>query len=206
MIEYLVIAAAVASLFAAFAYIHSMFKGGAKPNRVSWFMWAVAPFIATAASISSGVSWAVLPVFMAGFSPFLIFTASFLTKKAHWKISTFDYSCGVLSVLALILWGLTENPNVAIVFAMASDALASIPTLTKAWAHPETESVWPFLIGAFGASAGLAAATLWIFSEYAFPAYLLIVNIIVLLAMYNKKLAQFAMSPQSTGKGPDSIF
>jgi hypothetical protein len=194
MIESLVIAAAVASLFAAFAYIHSMFKGGAKPNRVSWFMWAVAPFIATAASISSGVTWPVLPVFMAGFSPFLIFAASFLTKKAYWKISTFDYSCGALSVLALILWALTENPNVAIVFAMASDASASIPTLTKAWAHPETESVWPFLIGAFGASASLIASTLWIFSEYAFPAYLLIVNIIVLLAMYNKNLVQFEVT------------
>lgn len=188
MIEYVVIAAAVASLLAAFAYIHSMFNGGAKPNRVSWLMWAVAPFIATAASISSGVGWAVLPVFMAGFSPFLIFTASFLTKKAYWKISTFDYTCGALSLLALILWALTENPNIAIFFAIASDALASIPTLTKAWAHPETESVWPFVVGIFGASASLTAATLWIFSEYAFPAYLLIVNIIVLLAIYNKKL------------------
>jgi hypothetical protein len=188
MFEYLVIIAAVASLLAAVVYIRSMFVGGTKPNRVSWLMWAIAPSIATAAALSNGVGWAVLPVFMAGFSPFLIFTASFFAKKAYWHLSTFDYVCGVLSGFALIMWWLTKDPNVAIVFAIASDALASIPTLTKAWTNPETESVWPFIIGVFGASSSLAVATLWTFSEYAFPSYLVIVNLMVLLALYNRQL------------------
>lgn len=189
MFEYLVFAAAAATLIAAFVYIRSMFRGGAKPNRISWLMWAIAPFIATAAAVSDGVGISVLPVFMAGFSPFLIFTASFLTKKAYWKLSKFDYVCGILSALALLLWYATKNPNVAIVFAIASDGLATIPTLTKAWKYPETESVWPFITGMFGASSSLAAATLWTFSEYAFPAYLLMANFMVLAAIYSKKLA-----------------
>ena len=188
MFEYLVIIAAVASLLAAFVYIRSMFVGGTKPNRVSWLMWAIAPLIATAAALSNGVSWAVLPVFMAGFSPFLIFAASFFAKKAYWRLSSFDYVCGALSAIALVMWWVTKDPNVAIVFAMASDVLASIPTLTKAWTNPETESVWPFLIGVFGSASSLAVATLWTFSEYAFPIYLIIVNIVVLVALYNKHL------------------
>lgn len=188
MFEFLVIVAAVASLLAAFVYVRSMFIGGTKPNRVSWLMWAIAPLIATAAEVSNGVGWAVLPVFMAGFSPFLIFTASFFAKKAYWKLSTFDYFCGVLSAFALLIWWLTKDPNAAIVFAIASDALASIPTLTKAWTNPETESVWPFIIGVFGAASSLAVATLWTFSEYAFPSYLIIINILILLALYNRQL------------------
>jgi hypothetical protein len=188
MFEYLVIIAAVASLLAAFVYIRSMFIGGTKPNRVTWLMRAIAPLIGTAAALSNGVGWAVLPVFMAGFSPLLIFAASFFAKKAYWKPSTFDYVCGVLSAFALIMWWLTNDPNIAIVFAIASDALASIPTLRKAWTNPETESVWPFIIGTFGAASSLAVATLWIFSEYAFPSYLIIINILILLALYNKQL------------------
>ncbi len=188
MFEYLVVIAAVASFVAAFVYIRSMFVGGTKPNRVSWLMWAIAPLIATAAAISNGVGWAVLPVFMAGFSPILIFTASFFAKKAYWRLSSFDYVCGALSAIALFMWWLTKNPNIAIVFAISSDALASIPTLTKAWTNPETESVWPFIIGVFGAASSLAVATLWTFSEYAFPIYLIIVNIMVLFALYNKYL------------------
>jgi hypothetical protein len=188
MFEYLVFVAAAATLLSAFVYIRSMFRGGAKPNRITWLMWAVAPLIATAAAVSNGVGWSVLPVFMAGFSPFLIFTASFFAKRAYWKLSKFDHICGALSALALLLWYVTKDPNVAIIFAMASDGLAAVPTLAKAWRYPETESVWPYITGVFGASSSLAAATLWTFSEYAFPAYLLVANAMVLLAIYGKKL------------------
>src|SRR5512136_1344003 len=102
MIESLVFVAAFATLLAAFVYIRSMFKGGAKPNRVSWLIWTVAPFIATAAAISNGVGWAVLPVFMAGFSPLLIFAASFVIKYSYWQLASVDYACGILSTFAII--------------------------------------------------------------------------------------------------------
>jgi hypothetical protein len=191
MLEYLVFVAAFATLVATYVYISSMFKGVAKPNRVSWLMWTIAPFIATAAAISNGVGWAVLPVFMSGLSPFLIFTASFVTKKAYWKLASFDYVCGALSGLALVLWFVTKDPNVAIAFAIVSDGLASIPTLTKAWNHPETESAWPFIVGIFNASTSFGAATMWTFSEYAFPAYLIAINIMLSFSVYNKKIVSF---------------
>ena len=188
MLEYLVFVAAIATLLATFVYIRSMFRGGAKPNRVSWLMWSIAPFIAAAAAVSNGVGWAALPVFMSGLSPFLIFTASFVLKKAHWKLTTFDYFCGVLSGLALVLWFVTKDPNVAITFAIASDALASIPTLTKAWNFPETEIAWPFIVGVFNASTSFLAITIWAFSAYAFPAYLIVINILLFFSVYKKQL------------------
>jgi|SRR5665647_965729 len=81
MFEYLVIIAAVSSLLAAFVYIRSMFIGNTKPNRVSWLMWAIAPLITTAAALSNGVGWAVLPVFMAGFRPFLFLPHLFPQRR-----------------------------------------------------------------------------------------------------------------------------
>jgi len=197
MLEYLVFIAAFATLLATFVYVRSMFKGGAKPNRVSWLMWAIAPFIATAAAISNGVGWAALPVFMSGFSPFLIFTASFFSKKAHWTLASFDYVCGVLSGLALVLWYVTKDPNVAIAFAIASDALASIPTLKKAWAHPETELAWPFIVGVFNSFTSFWAFTIWTFSAYAFPAYLIVINILLFFSVYKKKLVSLFTKQQN---------
>jgi hypothetical protein len=188
MLECLVFVAAFLTLLATFVYVRAMFKGGAKPNRVSWLMWAIAPFIATASAISNGVGWAALPVFMSGFSPFLIFTASFATKKAQWTLASVDYACGILSGLALILWYVTKDPNVAIAFAIASDGLASIPTLTKAWNHPETEVAWPFMVGVFNASTSFWASTPWTFSLYAFPAYLIVINILLFFSACKKKL------------------
>ena len=188
MFGYLVFAAAFAMLVATYVYVRSMFRGGAKPNRVTWLMWSVAPFIATAAAVSNGVGWATLPVFMTGISPLIIFSASFFTRKAYWKLGKFDYACGALSGLALALWYVTKDPNVAISFAIASDALASAPTFAKAWRYPETESPWPYVVGIFNALSSFGAITLWTFSAYAFPVYLAVISVLLCLAVFNKKL------------------
>lgn len=188
MLQYLVFVGAVLALFACFSYIRSMFKGEAKPNRVSWLMWSIAPLIATAAAISNGVRWAVLPVFMSGFTPLLIFIFSFVSKNAYWKLTFFDYICGLFSALALALWALTKDPNIAIIFAIASDGSAAIPTLTKAWSHPETENSLPFSAGLFSASTSFFAIQMWTFSSYAFPIYLVTINTLLLSSIYHKRI------------------
>ena len=187
MFEFLVLIAASATLVAAFAYIRSMFKGKTKPNRVTWLMWTVAPFTASFAAFSNGVSWAALPVFMSGLSPCLILLASFLNKRAYWKLAAFDYACGALSALALVLWYVTENPNVAIVFAIFSDALAATPTLRKAWRNPQSESYWPFVVGVFSPMTSFLVAPAWTFSEIAFPAYLVAINILLVFSVSKRK-------------------
>ena len=186
MYEYIVLIAAVLSSLAALAYIRSMFKGDTKPNRVTWLMWSVAPFVATAASLSMGADWAVIPVFMAGFGPFMIFTASFFSRKAYWKLAKFDYVCGVISALAIVLWYITSNPGIAIVFSILSDALAGVPTIIKAWHDPKTESVWPYFIGIFSPITSFVVAAAWNFSELAFPIYLIIMNTL-LLSLVSRK-------------------
>jgi hypothetical protein len=183
MLELLVFAAAIASLIAAGLYIRAMIKGQTRPNRVTWLMWSIAPFIATAAEIYSGVTWAVIPVFMTGFAPFLIFCASFFTK-AYWKLCRFDYFCGGISALALVLWVVTMEPVLSIILAIAADAIASIPTLKKAYRNPETESVWPFITGIFNAVAALVVAVTWSFTEISFPIYLLAINILLVLVVH----------------------
>ncbi len=192
MLEFLVLVAASASTLAALAYIRSMFSGGAKPNRVTWFMWSIAPFIAASAAVSSGVGWAVVPVLMSGISPFLIFAASFFYKGAYWKLSRFDSAFGVMSALSLVFWYLTENPNVAIVFAIASDALAGAPTVVKAWRNPETESLWPYTIGIFSPLTSFLVAPAFTFSQVAFPAYLIMVNLLVLAVCLRKGMPKSA--------------
>jgi len=163
-------------------------KGRVKPNRVSWLMWAVAPIIGFAAEVSSGAGLAAVPVFMSGFCPLLIFAASFAVKGAHWKLFKLDYACGTLSALAIVFWAATRGPDIAIVFAILSDALASVPTLIKGWQYPETESLWPYLAGAFGGFTGFLTITAWTFSQYAFPAYLVVISILLVLSIGLKRV------------------
>lgn len=165
-----------------------MVRGTTRPNRVSYLMWMLAPFIGTAAALSNGVHWAVLPVFISGFAPLMVLVASYTAPKAYWKLELFDYLCGACSVLALILWGITKEPTIAIVFAIISDGFALIPTLVKSWKHPETEYGVSYAGSIVNGITAFLAIQAWIFAEYAFPLYIVIANILLCFAIYRKRL------------------
>jgi hypothetical protein len=188
MLQYLVFVGAVVNLFGAFSYIKETIKGKTKPNRVSWLLWSIAPLIATLAALADGVRLSVLPVFMSGFCPLLVFISSFVNRNSYWKLEKFDYLCGFFSVLALILWGITKEPAIAIIFAIASDGSAALPTLVKSWKYPETETGTLYITGMFSVLTGFAAIKVWNFSSLAFPVYLLIMCTILILAVYRKRI------------------
>ncbi len=168
-------------------YVRETLRGNTQPNRMTFFMWAASAFIGFAASLAAGGGWALLPVFMAGFFPFLIFVASFVNPKAYWKLGVLDYACGILSVLALVLWVMTKEPVVAVVFAILADALASFPTLLKAWRHPETETGTGYFAAFINASIGFAVLTTYTFSHAAFLIYLIVIDILLVIAVYRKR-------------------
>jgi hypothetical protein len=184
------VGAAVSSI-GILGYLRNTLKGTSKPNRVSFLILGISPMIAVAAALADGVTWAVVPTFMSGIGPLLIFAASFLNPNAYWKLRRFDYVCGFFSVLALFLWAITAEPLIAIIFAVVDDALACIPTLVKAWSHPHTETGWSYLLALFSALTGYAALQSGAPSEYIFTTYLVIANTSLFLVSYNHKIRHF---------------
>jgi hypothetical protein len=193
VLQYLVVLGAIVQLVGVLSYIRGTLRGVTKPNRVTWLLWGVIPIIATVASWSDGVRWAALPVFMAGFGPLLVFAFSFVNRNAFWKLGRLDYLCGLFSVGAIILWALTKTPAVAIVLSIIADALAAAPTLVKSWHHPETENTGPYWAGMTSQLTAMAAFRLFTFSEIAFPLYLLMINMTLVLVI--KRKALFKPSP-----------
>jgi len=191
MLQYLVILGALVNFFGSLPYVIQTLKAQTKPNKISWGMWSVAPLIATAAALYSGAGWAALPVFMSGFMPLVIFVVSFINPNAYWKLELFDYLCGICSVLALILWAITKQPVIAVIFAIASDFLAGVPTLIKGWQHPETESGFVFFAGLINAATALFAVRSWTFAQYGFPIYLMVMNTLLFSSIWHSKLKRF---------------
>ena len=174
---------ALLSLLGGGGYLIETLKGRVKPNRVTWFFWALAPLIAFFAQIKQGVGILAMTTFMAGFVPLLIFTASFVNKKAYWNLTKFDIGCGIFAAFGLIGWIATRNGNVAILFGILADGLAALPTLVKGYKAPLTEDYRLFLLGASSASITLLAITKWTFEYYAFPLYLLIITLMISAAI-----------------------
>jgi hypothetical protein len=178
------------SLTGAAFYIRDTLKGETQPNRVTWLMWSIAPLIATVAALSKGLGWIVLPVFMGGLTSILTFASSFVNPRAYWKLNKNDYLCGLLSLLALVLWAITQEPNVAILFSILSDFAASFPTLSKAWHHPESESGSAYFGGVVNSLSTFTAVKTWDFAEVGFSVYNLGIISSILVLIYRKKIGR----------------
>lgn len=160
------------SFYGGLSYLLAVVRGQAQPNRMTWFLWALAPLIAFVAELEKGVGLPALMTFMVGFNPLLIIIASFFNKKAYWKLQRSDYFYGSLSLLGIILWQATGEGNVAILFAVLADGLASIPTVIKAYHQPETENDRVYLFGMINALITLLTLTTFDIAHLAFPVYI----------------------------------
>ena len=160
------------SLLGSTSYIIDTIRGKTKPNRVTWLIIAIAPLIGFVAQLKQGVGIQALMTFIVGFNPLMIFLASFVNKKAYWKITALDIWCGVLALLGIVLWQFTKDPNTAILFAILADLLGIIPTVVQSYKFPETENWKVFLGGLFNSSITLLTIKIWDFAHYAFPIYI----------------------------------
>lgn len=190
MLQNFVILGAVVQIIGIFQYIKDTIKGSTKPNRITWLLWSISPLIASVASITDGVMWAALPVFMSGFAPLLVFIFSFANKKSFWHLTKNDYFCATISIFALILWWLTKEPVIAIIFSIISDGFAAIPTIYKAWKHPETETIEAYTTGLFNVFTTFFVLKTFKTTELAFPIYLAILNLTLVLIIYSRKTSK----------------
>lgn len=180
-------------LWGGISYLLDTIRGTVKPNRVTWFLWSLAPLIAFFAQILQGVGIEALATFIVGFVPLMVFIASFVNKKAEWKMQKLDYWCGGLSLLGIALWLITKVGNVAIVFSILADLLACIPTIVKAYHNPETENDSVFFFGVVNAAIALLVITTWNFENFGFQLYLLFANAIIFI-LIRFKLRQLLLS------------
>ena len=176
------------------AYLIDTIKGKVKPNRVSFLLWSIAPFIVFAAQIKQGVGLESLMTFSTGFLPLMTFIGSFVNKKAEWKITKFDVVCGLLSIVGLILWLITKVGNVAIFFSIMADGLAAIPTIVKAYKFPDTELAWPWIATSFGVLLTLLTLSTLTFANAGFIIYILLVDTLIFILIQFRVGEKFILS------------
>ena len=160
-------------------YLLNVLRGRTRPNRISWMMWALAPMVIFAAQIHAGVGLRSLMTFVAGFNPLTIFIASFVNKKAVWKLTKFDFACGAFSLIGLALWAISGEGNIAILLSIIADGLAALPTIAKSYSHPDSESWLNYFAAGIGGVITLLTIKTWNFANYGFPVYLVIVCLLI---------------------------
>jgi hypothetical protein len=175
--DYCAIIGAIIGSLGGFYYVYETLLGKAQPNRITWLLWGIFPliiFVAQRAQGAERVSWAS---FAAGLIPLLIVAASFFNQKAYWKSQPRDYYLMAAAILGILLWAITDRPNLALLFALLADVLAGIPTLIKAYRQPQSESWIAYAVSAFGFGISFLSVQIYNFENATFVAYLFILNV-----------------------------
>jgi len=158
-------------------YIRGMLRGKARPNPFTWFLWGVTPLIALAAQLPHGFNGQSLMLLALGVSPLLIGGIASVRWGIRAYLTPFTLACTGIALAGILLWRITTLPELAIIFGIVADIFATLPTLHKAYLNPESEYPLPYLLSICSMVVALLTISDWSFTVYAFPLYMLCINI-----------------------------
>lgn len=160
-------------------YLYATWRGRVRPNAVTWFFWGIAPLIAFMAQLEEGVGMEAWMSLGLAVGPLTICAVSIIRRDARWRITWFDILCGGLAAVGLIFWRLTNDPIIAIWFAIAADIFGGVPTVIKMYKHPHTEKPFPYFLSMVSMIVTLLTITNWTVASAAFPIYILLINLLL---------------------------
>jgi hypothetical protein len=190
--SWILIIGAVLSVAGTWSYVVATVRGETQPNRVTWIMWAVAPLLAFAIEVQQGVGASSLATLLFGVLPIFVLVASVKNPNGQWKVSWFDGVCGVVSVVGLVVWLSTNHPTWGLMAQVVADAVAGLPTLSKAMFHPQTESPFAFFTGVVNSALALLVLHHWTTAGALFPLSILIMNSLIVLFITTRWAARSA--------------
>jgi hypothetical protein len=173
--------AGIVGVVAYLPYIRDILAGKTKPERASWIIWGIEYMALFAAQAVQGAAHSL---WLIGLQLLGVLVVCGLSMR----FGTGGFSKGKVALLvgaclAIAAWRFTDNPNIAILLLVGIETAAIIPTITKAYREPgsETMSTW-ILIGLAGMLT-LPAVGSNNPSLYAYPASLVLINFGVAAAM-----------------------
>lgn len=168
MKELLAICAALIIVIAYIPYVKDVLKDKTKPHAYSWFVSALVTFIAFGLQLSEGAAWGVLPTFVGAMAGFLIFFLAVRRQKGA-PITRSDTFFFVMSLVAVILWLVIDQPLLSVIIVSSIDILAFIPTFRKSWSRPDQETVSFYAINSLRFTLSTIAVQKYSFITVLYP-------------------------------------
>lgn len=180
------IIAGIIALLAYIVYIISIFKGGSKPNRATWWIWAFMGLILALSYDLSGASNTVWVPYVEFLGPFSIALLSLKYGEGGLGNKT-DLICLLGAIVSIILWVIFNNPVIALVTNLAIDSFAIVPTIKKSYLRPEGEDFWAWFGTGLADTLNLFAVERFTFAILVYPIYMLVSDLIIIIILLFKK-------------------
>jgi hypothetical protein len=175
------IASGVVLLCGNIPYISSIRRGETRPNRVTWGIWTTIGFILLGSSYSLGATNTLWLQIAQVISQVIITFYAFKYSRGQWYF--LDRVCLAGASLSLVFWWQSGSPFVALLMNIAMDILGAVPTIKKIYYDPKSEDLTFWVLSFISAVLNLFAIENFSIAFIAFPVYLFILNVVILLLL-----------------------
>ena len=186
--EFLSGIAVIIALLSYAKYIETIYRGKTEPHVISWWIWALTTGIAFFAKLSGWGWWGTA---QNGITFLVCVYIAILAWKFGkiGKFHTLDWYSLSYSILAILLWFLTENAFYGSLFAMLADSIGYIPTFRKVWYKPNSEPISYYLLMNIKHGLSLAALSVYSWTTMVFSASVILINFLLIsVILFRKKV------------------
>lgn len=191
MIDYDLAFSIIGSFFgiiALFPYVRDVFRATTKSHPFTWFVWALINVIAFFAQLAGGAGIGAAITGVVAFECFVI--AVFSLWRGEKRIVALDWWCLFGALTGVVLWRVTQDPFIAVVFVVIADAVCSVPTFRKSYWRPNEETVSSYVLGAIRAVFGLLALASFNPTTALYPAFTLLSDAAISVLLFVRRRTQ----------------
>jgi hypothetical protein len=193
---------AAVNLAAGALAVVAIVQGKARPNRVTWLVWAIAGWIAFSAQFLQGVLLPAVLTAVVASIPTAILITSLLTGRGTWWESRVDQACLGLTLALVPLWLTLGSGDLGIALSITVHALAAVPTVAKVWRDPGSEPGVPYTAGMFNAVVTLLTLPMLTFATAGFALYFLtLCSVLAFLILVVPRLRHAQRGTKGEGEG-----
>lgn len=184
------IVAGIVQAISVVPYIKDMLHGETRPNVVTWFLWMVIQIIIIAAQFSAGASWSVIILIVMTLNTMAVLLLC-LKGYGYKKYGKIDFVCFLLAILAIVVWQITNEPVLAIVFSVVADFFALAPTIVKTYREPNSESAFPWFLNVVAGVLAVISTTKFDLANVLFPVYYIVTDssLVILMLRGRRRLS-----------------
>lgn len=163
-------------------YVVSTLRGGARPEKASWFIWAVLGGITFTSQLASGATDSLWLPGLQTFGDSIVFL--FSLRYGIGGFARRDRIALVLAGAGLLLWYLADEPFLALAIAVGIDAAGVFLTVRKNMEHPGTESDAAWILTALAGLLGVFAVSPETPGLLVYPVYIFLAGTVILISSH----------------------
>ncbi|HVX24416.1 MAG TPA: hypothetical protein VG992_03695 [Candidatus Saccharimonadales bacterium] len=166
-------------------YLRNIFRGKTKPHAFSWLIWGLLTGIAFFAQLRDhGAAGAWVTGFTAVVCLIIFLAALRVGKK---NIAPVDWLFLIGAGVALLLWGVTDDPTSSVILITIIDMLGFVPTFRKSFHHPHEETTITYTLSAIKFAIAIAALSTFSVVTVLYPLSLVITNSLFVAMVFIRK-------------------